>query len=93
MYPTLSIEFSNYSPAAIIKNSKIWNIFFTCIFPKMKLKSEFRISCSVRRKLFEDPNTIALTPNHLGISIFLDFLKSGGNLNDEQPCDDIYSCT
>ena len=42
------------------------------------LKSGFRISCSVRRKLFEESATTALTPNLLGISTFLGFLKSGG---------------
>ena len=45
------------------------------------LKSGFRISCSVRKKLFEKSTTTALTPNLLGISTFLGFLKSGGNLN------------
>ena len=47
-------------------------------FPNIKLKSGFRISCSVRRKLFEESTITALTPNLLGISIFLGFLKSGG---------------
>ena len=47
----------------------------------MKRKSGFRFSCSVRRKLFEECITTALTPNILGISTFLGFLKSGGNLN------------
>ena len=52
--------------------------FITCIFPKIKLKSGFRISCSVRRKLFEESTTTALTPNLLGISLIFGFLKSGG---------------
>ena len=55
--------------------------FITCIFPTIKLKFGFRISCSVRRKLFEESTTTALTPNILGISTFLGFLKSGGNSN------------
>ena len=42
---------------------------------------EKRISCSVRRKLFEGATTTALTPDLLGISTFFGFLKSGGNLN------------
>ena len=42
------------------------------------LKSGFRKSCSVRRKLFEESTTTALAPNLLGISTFLGFLKSGG---------------
>ena len=55
--------------------------FISCIFPNIKLKSGLRISCSVRRKLFEESTTTALTPNLLGISTFLGFLKSGGNSN------------
>ena len=62
----------SYSPATIIRSAKIGNI---------KLKSGFRISCSVRRKLFEESTTTALTPNLLGISTFVGFLKSGGNSN------------
>ena len=69
-----------YSRAATIRNVKICNII-NCIFSNIKLKSGFRISCSVRRKLFEEPATTALTPNLLGISTFLGFLKSGGSLN------------
>ena len=42
---------------------------------------EKRISCSVRRKLFEGATTTALTPDLLGISTFFGFLKGGGNLN------------
>ena len=38
------------------------------------------MSCSARRKLFEESSTTALTPNLLGISTFLGFLKSGGEL-------------
>ena len=49
-----------------------------CIFPKIKLKSGFRISCSVRKKLFEESTTTALTPNLLVISEFLGFLKKRG---------------
>ena len=73
----------SYSPAAIIRNAKILLYYFiTCIFPNIKLKSGFRISCSVRRKLFEESTTTALTPNLLGILTFLGFLKSvGGDLN------------
>ena len=52
--------------------------FITCIFLDIKLKSGLRISCSVSRKLFEDSTITALTPNLLGISTFLGFLKSGG---------------
>ena len=65
-------------------NKKCENLeyyFITYIFPNVKLKSGFRISCSVRRKLFEESTTTALTPDLLGISTFLGFLKSGGNLN------------
>ena len=73
---------TNYSPAAIIRNAKIWNIILLlAFFPNVRLKSEFRKSCSVRRKLFEESTTTALTPNLLGISTFLGFLKSGGNSN------------
>ena len=56
--------------------------FITCIFLNINFKSGFRISCSVRRKLFEEFTSTALTPNLLGISTFLGFLKSGRNLND-----------
>ena len=60
------------------KRENLEYYFMTCIFPKIKLKSGFRISCSVSRKLFEKSTTTALTPNLLGISTFLGFLKSGG---------------
>ena len=43
--------------------------FITCVFPKIKLKS------------FEESTTTALIPNLFGISTFLGFQKSGGNLN------------
>ena len=52
--------------------------FITCIFPNNKHISGFRKSCSVRKKLFEGSTPTALTPNLLGISTFLGFLKSGG---------------
>ena len=55
--------------------------FITCMFRNIKLKSGFRISCSVRRKLLEESTTTALTPNLLGILTFLGFLKSGRNSN------------
>ena len=45
----------------------------------IKVKSGFRISCSVRTKLFEESTTTALTPNLLGFSTFLGFRKAGGN--------------
>ena len=64
------------------KRENLEYYFITCMFPKIKLKSGFRISCSVTRKLFEDSSTTALTHNLLEISTFLGFLKSGGNLND-----------
>ena len=38
---------------------------------------EKRISCSVRKKLFEGATTTALTPDLLGISTFLAFWKAG----------------
>ena len=61
------------------KRENLEYYFITCICPKIKLKSGFRISCSVRRKLFEEATTTALIPNHLlGILIFLGFLKGGG---------------
>ena len=60
------------------KRENLEYFFITCIFPKIKLKSGFRISCSVIRKLFEESTTNALTPNLLEISAFLGFLKSGG---------------
>ena len=63
------------------KRENLEHFFITCIFPNIKLKSGFRISCSVRRKLFDESTANALTPNLLGISAFLGFLKSGGNLN------------
>ena len=67
------------SPAAIIRNAKFWNIILLVVFfPNVKLKSGFRISCSVRKKLLEESTTTALTPNLLRISTFLGFLKSGG---------------
>ena len=70
---------SNYSPAAIIRNAKIWNIILlVAFFPNVKLKNGLRISCSVRGKLFEVFTTTALTPNLLGISAFLGFVKRGG---------------
>ena len=69
--------FFNYSPAPIIRNAKIWNIILLHAF----FRTLSRISCSVRRKLFEESTTTALTPNLLGISTFLGFPKSGGNLN------------
>ena len=64
------------------KRENLEYYFISCIFPKVKLNSEFIISCSVRRKLFEESTTTALTPYLLGISTFLGFQKSGGgNLN------------
>ena len=63
------------------KRENLEYYLISCIFLNVKLKSGFRISCSVRRKLFEDSTTTALTSNLLGISTFLGFLKSGGNLN------------
>ena len=63
------------------KRENLEYYFISFIFPNFKLKSAIRISCSVRRKLFEESTTTALTPNLLGISTFLGFLKSGGNLN------------
>ena len=60
------------------KRENLEYYFITCNFPKLKLKSGFRISCSVRRKLFEESTTTALTPSLLGILTFLCFLKSGG---------------
>ena len=63
------------------KRENLEYYFITCIFPNIKLKSGFRISCNVRRKLFEESTATALTPYLLGISTFLGFLKSGGNLN------------
>ena len=60
--------YDSYSPAAIIRNAKIWNIILLLAFcPKIKLKSGFRISCSVRKKLVEESTIIALTPNLLAI--------------------------
>ena len=64
----------NYSPESGI-------LFYNMHFPNIKLTAGFRISCSVRRKLFEESTITALTPNPLGISTFLGFLKSGGNSN------------
>ena len=63
------------------KRENLEYYFITCIFPNIKLKSWFRISCIVRRKLFEKSTTTALTPNLLGISPFLGVLKSERNLN------------
>ena len=64
------------------KRENLEYYFITCIFSNIKFKSGFRISCSVRRKLFEESTSTAMTPNLLGISTFLGVLKSGGNLND-----------
>ena len=75
---------SNYKKKSCRSNKKRENLeyyFITCIFPNIKLKSGFRISCSVRRKLFEESTTTTLTPNLLGISTFVGFQKSGRNLN------------
>ena len=75
-------EYFCYSPAAIIRNAKIWNvILLLAFFHKIKVKSGFRTSCSVRRNLFEESTTTALTPNLLGILTILGFLKRGWNLN------------
>ena len=60
------------------KRENLEYYFITCIFPNFKLKSGFRISCSVRRKLLEESTITALTPNLVGISKFLGFLNSGG---------------
>ena len=61
------------------KNCKNLEYYFiTCFFSNVKPKSGFRISCSVRRKMFEESTTTALTPNLLEISTFLGFLKSRG---------------
>ena len=51
--------------------------FITRIFQIIKFKSGFRISYSVRRKLFEEATTTGLTHNLLGIPTFLGFLKRG----------------
>ena len=68
-----------YSPAAIIRNAKLWNIILLlAFFPNVRLKSGFSISCSVRRKLCEESTTTALTPYLLGNSTFLGFPESGG---------------
>ena len=45
------------------KRENLEYYFITCIFPNVMLKSGFRKSCSVRRKLFEESSTTALTPN------------------------------
>ena len=68
--------------AAALKRENLEYYFITCIFPNIKLKSGFRISCSVRRKSFEESTTTGLTPNLLEISTFLGFLKSGGGGGD-----------
>ena len=60
------------------KRENLQYYLITCIFSKIKLKSGFRISCSVRRKLFEESTTTALISNLLGNSAFLGFLESGG---------------
>ena len=73
---------SNYKKSCR-NNKKRENLeyyFITCIFPNVRLKTGFRKSCSVRRKLFEESSTTALTPNLLGISTILGFLKSGGGI-------------
>ena len=71
--------YDSYSPAAIIRNAKTWNIILLLAFcPKVKLKSGFRISYSVRKKLVEESTIIALTPNLLAISTFLGFLNLNG---------------
>ena len=62
-----------------MRKAKIWDIFLLLVFFRnIKHISGFRKSCSVRKKLFEDSTYTALTPNLLGISTFLGFLKSGG---------------
>ena len=74
--------FYNLSTIVLRNNKKCENLeyyFITCMFPKINLKSGFRISCSVRRKLFEEATSTALSPNLLGILTFLGFLESGGN--------------
>ena len=60
------------------KRENLEYYFITCIFPNVKLKPGFRISCSVRRKSIEESTSTALTPNLLGISTLLGFLISGG---------------
>ena len=89
----LDVKFTNFTAYIVIiknffrNNKKRKNLgyyFITCIFPNIKLKSGFRISCSVRKKLFENSTSTALAPNLLGISTFLGFLnigRGGGNLN------------
>ena len=69
----------HYSPAAIIRNAKIWNIILLlAFFRTLGSNRDLKNPAVSEKKLFEESTTTALTPNLLGISTFLGFLKSGG---------------
>ena len=60
---TLSVMASCLELLSCRNNKKRENLeyyFVTCICPKIKLKSGFRMSCSVRQKLFEEATTVVL---------------------------------
>ena len=75
----LSTVVVNYSPAAIIRNTKIGNLILLHAFFRT-ISLNLDLEYPVRRKLFEESTTTALTPNILGISTILGFLKSGGGV-------------